>query len=473
MSEEFMDNKGNGTEYEFPAETKEEKKRVSDSNRRAVWSVVLSAIMIAVFFLGYFCRNFIRPDSTSKADEIIRLIYGASIYADADDPDEVARQILKTFLKDDQYAVYYTAEEFKKLLAEDAGNFSGIGFSLYTDGTVAFVFMNSPAYKAGISAGDRFYAGRYGEGESAEWRAFSDVAEERNRDLPESERLFITDVIFEYLSGFGLNEEIDIMLERVTGSSSVRFDVAVEKTEFTVSYVEYYDDGAYFFFSTEEDGFKGRTEEKENVLGLSEDTAYIKLYEFNGGASSQFSQALDFMRERGKSKLILDLRNNGGGLLNILTDIASCLINDNGKANLKVLGVEEKNRVTRYTTGRNNYYDNITAVSVIANKGTASASESLIGALMAYGDRETKNGAAFGYDKLILTSDSTYGKGIMQTTYRLTTGGAFKLTTAKIYWPEPFNTVCVQDVGVTLPEDYSQNRVTDAQAISKADEVLR
>ena len=71
---------------------------------------------------------------------------------------------------------------------------------------------------------------------------------------------------------------------------------------------------------------------------------------------------------------------------------------------------------------------------VLANKNTASASECLIGALLYYGDLLTK-------EKVILEEDATgvaktYGKGIMQSTYILTNGGAFKLTTAKIYWPD-------------------------------------
>ena len=183
------------------------------------------------------------------------------------------------------------------------------------------------------------------------------------------------------------------------------------------------------------------------------------------------------MQSRGKTKLILDLRDNGGGLITVLLDIASYLINDNGAAGLKVLGVKEKNNTTAFFTAENRFTATLTDISVIANDGTASASECLIGALIAYGNAE-RNGARFDYDRLILTRKHetrdiycTFGKGIMQTTYGLRTGGALTLTTAYIYWPEPFNDVCIHDKGITT--EVEENCVSDAAAIARADAVLR
>ena len=93
----------------------------------------------------------------------------------------------------------------------------------------------------------------------------------------------------------------------------------------------------------------------------------------------------------------------------------------------------------------------ITDVIVLANDGTASASECLIGALLDYGEK------GFSKERLILEKNDagvarTYGKGIMQTTFSLSNGGAFKLTTARMLWPK--TKTCIHKTGITtLPQN--------------------
>ena len=163
--------------------------------------------------------------------------------------------------------------------------------------------------------------------------------------------------------------------------------------------------------------------------------AYIKFDVFEANAAAHLGQALEYMKAQGRTKLVLDLRNNGGGFMNVLTDVASYFINNGGKKKSVVAyAVDKSDNKEAFTTSANRFKSFITSMSVIANQNTASASECLLGALLTYGELVSSN------DKVILEENGgvakTFGKGIMQTTYMLLNGGAFKLTTAKIYWPD-------------------------------------
>jgi carboxyl-terminal processing protease len=177
---------------------------------------------------------------------------------------------------------------------------------------------------------------------------------------------------------------------------------------------------------------------------LDERVGYIKLDSFEGDASKQVGEALDYMKSRGRDKLVLDLRANGGGLMTVLTDIAEYFIDNGGAKKSLVAFAEGKSKNEYFYTNENNFKDFLTDVAIIGDENTASASECLIGAMVYY--------EACSISKVVVEKDAlgnarTYGKGIMQTTYKFLTGGAFKLTTARILWPD--KTTCIHKTGVT------------------------
>lgn len=438
-------------------------KTVKKSHRNAVLAVVLAAAMVFTFLMGFFVRVATEKDYARKVNEIIRLIDEASVYYDAKTADEIAGRLVKSMLNNDKYAAYYSPEEYKRILAQDKGNYSGVGVAFIKgtdgtyDGTIGKVYLNSPAHKEGIKEGDKLAAGVFA-GQSA-YTYFSALANEDKTVLQ---------VISEFFAGFNGGEEIKVKVLRL----DEEIEFTVFKSEYTVSYVEYKDSGISCYFSTDE----GKFVESGAVLdGLSGDTAYIKLYEFEGDAASQFGKALEFMKSRGKTKLILDLRNNGGGQITVLSEILSYLINDNGARNVKIMKVKEKNTESSFSTPKNRYDSFLTDIAVIANRNTASASEALIGALTDYGDRSKFGGATFNLDRLILTERHetrhtycTYGKGIMQTTYGLKSGGALILTTAYVY--SPISNKCIHDLGIETTDE--NNCVFDESAVSRADAVV-
>lgn len=460
-----------------------ERKRI---NRTALVSVVLAAIMIITFFAGYFVRGMVEPTTAQEMAAIMRLLKENSIYVSEQSAEEPSPQVLqidelsaqfvqKVIAPYDPYATYYSPQEYKQVLEEDKGRYSGVGIGISEDKDtkqvkVARVYLNSPAYKAGVKSGDVLVGGiKKGE---TDYTYFNTAVLEFNQDKPESEQITVLKAVNEFFSGFEIGDEITLKILR----EETEIEFTLKKQDYIVSYVEYKDNEKYYYFSTESDGFKGRSRDLDAAeklsMPISEDTAYIKLYEFEGDAAEQLGKALDFMYTRGRTKLILDLRDNGGGLIDILLEIASYLVNDNDTANIKILNFEEKNAVNHYSTV--NRFKGVTDISVIANAGTASASECLIGALIDYGDKGIYGGAQFGYDRLVITPKKdvngndvyrTYGKGIMQTTYGLPSGGALKLTTAKIKWP--VSDRCIQGEGIT-----SDIHETDENAIARANAVL-
>ena len=429
---------------------------------RAILSIIIATIMLFTFMLGFIVRSATETDYTRKIDEIIKLIDDASVYYDAKTADEIANRFVRSLLPSDKYAAYYSPEEYSRILAADKGNYSGVGLGFIKnggdyDGTIGRVYLNSPAHKLGIKAGDKLVAGKF-KGQS-EYRYFAELSGEEKT---------VFQVISEFFLAFGIGEEINIKVLR--GGEEIEF--TIKRAEYVVSYIEYKDGETSRYFSPDENEFLS---EGNALEGLSQDTAYIQLYEFEGSAASQFGKALSFMKSRGKTKLILDLRDNGGGLITVLSDILSYLINDNGKNKIKIMGVKEKNAETDFSTSKNRYDAFLTDIAVIANCNTASASEALINALNDYGDSAKYKGANFNLGRLVLTQKHetrqtycTYGKGIMQTTYALKSGGALVFTTAYVY--SPLSNKCIQDIGIETAD--VDNCVIDTNAISRADAVL-
>ena len=463
------------------------------TNRNGIIALLLSAVIIMMFFLGYYVRGITEPVSGQKINEIMQLIKDKSVWAGDMSADELAEMLVKNLLSDDKYAKYYSPEEYKRMLEQDNGTYKGIGVALDKSANVVQVNMNSPAYRAGIKVGDAFVAGVYKKDVAAEgdkkFTVFSEkLLEEQKESAKNSDEVkkdkvddkTIADVCGEFFAEFDFGEEFDVKIRR----DETEIPFKLKKDNYTAAYVEYYDSDNYMYFSTEkeivqEKGepvekeiFGARIKEGDGNAEISEDTAHIKLHAFEGTAANQFIEALDYMKQRGKTKLILDLRDNGGGLITVLTEIASCLINDNGSSRIKIMKAKEKLATTYYYTSSNKFYSNIEEISIIANYNTASAAEALIGALSDYGDKETYGGAYFDLHDVILTEVNgeycTFGKGVMQTTYELESGGALMLTTAYVYWP--ICEKCIQDSPIRAYEN--ENCVSDENAIKRANEIL-
>ena len=163
---------------------------------------------------------------------------------------------------------------------------------------------------------------------------------------------------------------------------------------------------------------------------IEERIGYIKIIEFQEKTPRDLEQALDDLEKQGMDRLILDLRNNPGGLLEVAVRVADKFISS-GKPIVATRGRRDRQNMEFRATTRATHpgYPLI----VLVNKGSASASEIVAGAI-----QDHKRG--------LLLGEKTFGKGSVQTVIPLSDGSALRLTTAKYFTPSG---TCIRDVGIT------------------------
>ena len=455
--------------------------------KKILTSIGLTIIILISFFGGYFTHFAIKGKSVQVVSEVVEIMDKVGFVYDPEtdtyvklEGDKIAQLIAGNFL--DGYSAYYTKEEYEKLLAENSGKYVGIGISFVSSemqdsNAISKVSVNSPAYNAGLLDGDRVAKIRISVLDGFEPNEYVQISNGKQ--------------LAEFMQTVLEGQAVDIVVDRA--GQELTFNNVV-KTTYYMSYVTYQDSERFAYFSPRND-FRvddvtdafNSIKEHQTVLGdpsLGQDTALVTLSAFDGDAGYQIGAILEYMVQKGRTRLILNLCGNGGGDMRVLTQVASYLIYNQGKNNYKIVSANEKldgdgvekeegYRVSNFSVDKNNFNQAITKITVMADRNTASASECLIGAMISYSD------GVFSHDNLVvvgskLSTDSemvyrTYGKGIMQTTYRLQSGGALKLTTAKITWPDEDET-CIHRVGIipTLEENKCD---TFALALARASQI--
>jgi carboxyl-terminal processing protease len=148
--------------------------------------------------------------------------------------------------------------------------------------------------------------------------------------------------------------------------------------------------------------------------------AYIRLRQFQEQTSHDIESALDKFGKNGMKALVLDLRNNPGGLLTSAVEVTEKFVED-GKLVVYTEG-RVRNQNMRFSAHARKPYSSIPMV-VLVNQGSASASEIVAGALQDYG-------------RAVLVGTQTFGKGSVQTIIPLSDGSGLRLTTAKYFTPK-------------------------------------
>ena len=324
----------------------------------------------------------------------------------------------------DNYSAYMTKEEYERMLLEAKGQISGIGLVFSTvndDLRVLRVCGNSPAESQGVLSGDYVVEIGAEEASLVEVASFDALSAELDKYLQ--------------------SQSFCLALTR----NGERYTVTLSKEVYVENYV-------FYRTGSEAYRFSGNTAKNggEPLACLDADDAYIRLTQFNGDAANAFDAAMRLFKEQGKKDLVLDLRGNGGGYLDIMLHIAQYFSKDATEKNPLAVVAEYKDGTDNFYAYGNayaSYFGTESRITVLADENTASASECLIGFMYDYG--------AIGYADICLIERGgvakTFGKGIMQTTYPLgLTGDAVKLTTAQIRWPKSNH--CIHGRGV-LPED--------------------
>lgn len=324
----------------------------------------------------------------------------------------------------DAYSAYYTAGEYASVKADNEGKKSGIGVSyIANDGggvTLYTVVGNSPAKRAGLKAGDIVVAAEY----------CGDVVDFDSANA-----------FSQFVSARDTNEKFTLILD------DGRRTEELAREEYTASYAcMYLNDVSY------EIEYEGNTriitEGEEGISVLPEGTAYIYLSQFYGNAAEEISALIHEFNARKCTSLVLDLRGNGGGYVEVMQDIGGIFTSALGAGNYVAMEARYKSGKKEIRYCKTHTEDLVpagTSVYVMADINTASASEALIGILVSYGIVSYENIFLSQYEGREARS---YGKGIMQSIFpNYITGEVLKLTVAGIYWQ---NGKTIHEVGLTV-----------------------
>lgn len=389
---------------------------------KGFWAALVAAAIAACAFLAGFCVRGCAAEKESRSLSWALDVINKNYYFGGVDGGDFTGYSLDAAVDKylDRYSEYYTAEEYKKKQKEDSGLRSGIGVSYsFVAGKGVFisnVVGNSPAYKSGLRAG--------------EWIV--------GAELDGAQYVFGGKDDFPSLissAGAGRN----ITLKAADGAQ-----YSVHSAEYTAAYAKMATNGMGWAYVSSEDGGLALTSvPNEAISYLPQGAAYLRLDRFSGSAAEQFYGLIEKFNSENLTSLILDLRGNGGGFVSILQDIAGCFAQGTAMTAVYRDGGRETFACTPVRSSRKFGGEKL---YIIADAGTASASEALMGVLISYGVTDYGNIFLSDYSAEYLNwveasgeevkTRRTYGKGIMQSTFvNESTGEALTLTTAGIFWP--------------------------------------
>lgn len=358
---------------------------------------VAAAFLAGVAVAGgitVFAVNSNGEDKYAKLEELYEAVE-ESYYMDADESD-MLEGACKGLIEglDDQYSSYMTAEEYESYEASAIGEYSGVGITFAEESDrnyiVVEVVKNSPAEKAGIKPGDSLI--------TVDGKAYDDM-ELMAADIRGGEG---TSVKVGYIRD-GKENEVKMTREKIV-QHSVQHKM------------------------------------------LDDNTGYISISSFIESTYDDFRSALDEIEEAGAVNLVLDLRNNGGGLVDSSVKIADEFLDEG-----VVVYVEDKSG-NRQEYSVEEGKTKLKAV-ILVNENTASASEILAAALQDNG--------------LSVVGQKTFGKGVIQSTTRFDDGSALKLTVMQYFSPKGSK---IHEQGVT--PDYIVKNEKDSEDDKQLEKAL-
>ena len=332
--------------------------------------LAVSAIAIAVAFTKPAEKYF----DIAKSLDIFSTLFKEvnAFYVDEVDPKKLVDTGIAGMLQSlDPYTDYIPEEDLESFSIQTTGQYAGIGALIGIVNNKAVItnpYYGFPAQQAGLHVGDEFISlnGKNVQGKS-------------------------TSEISAMLKGKA-KTELDVVVKRYGQKEDLKFKIQREKIKITNVVYQGLVDGSI---------------------------GYIKLDDFTPGAGKEVEQAVVSLKAKGAKKIMLDLRDNPGGLLHEAVNIVNVFI-PKGLEVVSTKGkVQEWNKT--YNT-LNEPIDTEIPLVVLTSQGSASASEIVAGALQ-------------DYDRAVLIGQKTFGKGLVQTTRQLSYNAQLKVTTAKYYIP--------------------------------------
>jgi len=335
--------------------------------------ILVGILLLSVYsFAGLFGNKKDKEsyEALKPLMEVYSIIQESYVDEEKTQPKDLVDGAIKGMVsKLDPFSQYLDPQSYKDMNEDTKAEFGGLGIEIsIKDGQLVVVapIEDTPAYKAGIKAGDKIMQI---DGEST--------------------------------------EGIDIMdaVHKMRGTPGTKVTITIQRGN----------DPTWKDYTITRDIIKIKTVRYNVIMN---DIGYIKINEFMGDASGEINKALKSFKKKEIKKLIIDLRNNPGGLLDQAVKSADLFL-PKGKMIVYTQGRSKDSKIEFKAEDDENYNAKIV---ILVNKGSASASEILAGAL-----RDN--------NKAILLGTKTFGKGSVQTIIPLSDRSALRLTTAQYFTP--------------------------------------
>lgn len=351
------------------------KEKVIKSEKGGVWKILLTIFLTAI--ITYFCtitftiKSYLSTSGMSYLSTKLALIDQKLKYTyiyDMD-KDKMLENAIKGYVTgvNDKYTQYLTKEEMTELMEDTTGNYVGIGVYMAdntADNTILIigVIEGSVAEKAGLQAGD-----------------------------------IITKVEGVEYKG----DQLDSVVSAIKGEEGTSVNITIKRAEKEQD------------FNIVRSNIKIKTV-SSSMIGNS---AYIKITAFNDGTAQEFKDAYNSLKSNNPNGLIIDLRNNGGGLVSESLSIAETMV----EKDKTLLITSNKDKKEEITKSKEKPIVDVPIV-ILINKNTASASEILAGCLKDNNDVK-------------IIGATSYGKGVIQTIYSFADGSGLKITSEEYFTP--------------------------------------
>ncbi len=396
----------------------EKKQRIYKTIMLVIIVAVLSYLTASIITYNKYGSNkdtkYVVVGNNQSSDLLSRLKYIVDKYYLGEyDEEKMQIEAAKGYIDglEDEYSEYISKEEYESFSDDIIGSLTGIGvyFGKTEDDEIIIIapIENSAAEKAGIQAGD-----------------------------------IIKKVDDYVITSDTTTQEVS---NRIKGEVGTKVTLEILR-----------DDGTKTFEIIRENVKLHYVKEKmiENSIG------YISLTSFDESTAEEFKTKLEQLISNGAKSLIIDLRNNGGGIVQEATQIANYFLNKGST----IITIRDKAGKEQIATATQEPITDMKVV-ILVNEYTASSSEILSSALKDNG-------------KAQIVGKKTYGKGVIQNVYKLTDGSALKLTTSEYYTAagNKINQIGIEpDYYVELPEDANIFNVKEEQdtQLKKAIELLR